>query len=412
MKYRTLVGLAASGVLLWSAVMGGTAAAAGGPGGLDPSFGTAGVAVTDIPAGTGVGHDAVLLPGGDILVGGDFGLARFLPSGRPDPAFGTGGVAATTFQTGALGGGHLAVQPDGKIIWVGNTGDANGLTSDFAIARYTANGALDTGFGHGGQVTTQFFDPPLQGAQQVADVALVQPDGKILVAGSARQGQVRGAPIQAALLRLTSDGTPDPTFGTGGQVLTSGGSGPVTALGLDAAGDVFALPAHIEFGPDGRPKTLTPAAITTAAPGNTDRFLPGGQYLHAGNVGVTRHDVGAQVRRFTADGGTDWTSPAIDYTGTTAQSTDSGSAVAVQADGRTLVGGSHFAGSTLFGLARLTATGGLDPTFGTGGVLTTDIPGGFGFSVLLVQPDGKVIGVGSGQDGTGQTELILARYLG
>src|SRR5206468_1069846 len=117
---------------------------------------------------------------------------------------------------------------------------------------YTANGTLDSGFGNGGQVTTQFLNPPLQGAQQVAQTAIVRPDGKILVGGYARQGQSRSAPFQAALVRLNPNGTLDSGFGNAGHVLTSGAADPVTALGLDAGGDIFALPAHIEFGPAGR----------------------------------------------------------------------------------------------------------------------------------------------------------------
>jgi len=408
-----LAGSIASGVLLVATAAGASSAVAGGPGSLDPAFGSGGITVTQAGAGVGGSHDAVLLSNGDIVVGGDFGMARYLPSGRLDTTFGNQGFAATNFQTGSGGGGWMTVQPDGKIIWVGNTGDPNGLTSDFAIARYTANGTPDSSFGHGGQVTTQFLTPPLQGAQQVAQTAIVQPDGKILVGGYARQGQSRSAPFQAALVRVNPDGALDSGFGNAGHVLTSGGAGPVTALGLDATGDIFALPAHIEFGPAGQQITTTPAAITVSSPGNADVLLPGGQYVHSGSVGVARRDVDAQVQRFNPDGSLAWTSPAIDYTGTDGQASDSGSSVAVQANGQTLVGGSHFAGSTLFGLARVNTDGSLDTAFGSGGVLTTDIPGGFGFSKLLVQPDGKIIGIGSGQDGTtGQSELILARYLG
>jgi len=408
---NVLAGFLASGLLMWAIAAGGSAEAAGPPSGsLDTAFGTGGIATAD----AGVAHDAVLLANGDILVGGDFGVARFLPNGRLDTAFGGNGIAPTTFQTGGLGGGWLAVQPDGKIIWVGNTGDPSGLTTDFAVARYTANGTLDSGFGHGGQVTAQFFTTPLQGAQQVAESVLVQPDGKILVGGSARQGQNKAAPIQAALLRLTPGGTLDAGFGSGGQVLTSGGTGPVTALGLDATGDVFVLPAHLEYDPAGRlDSTVTPAAITTASPGNADAFLPDGRYVRGGSVGVGRHNVDAQAQRFNADGSLAWTSPPIDYTGTESQGTDSANAVTPQPDGRTLVGGSHFAGGSVFGLARLKTDGSLDTAFGNGGVLTTNIPGGFGFSSLLVQPDGKIVGVGSGtDDATGQAEVVLARYNG
>jgi uncharacterized delta-60 repeat protein len=414
MRVRTLsvlVSVITSGVLAGAMAAGGNAAAAGGPGALDPTFGTGGVAVLD--TGDGVAHDAALLPGGDILVGDDSGVRRLLPNGALDTTFGSGGFASTSFQDGGLGGGWLAVQPDGGILWVGNTGDPTGLTTDFAIARFTAGGSLDAGFGTGGQVTTQFLNPPRQGALQVADAVVVQPDGRILVGGFARQGQNKAAPTQAALVRLNPDGSLDGTFGSGGQVLAPGGLGTVTALGLDAAGDITVLPSHAAFGPTGQQLAAAPVApVVAASRGNADAFLPTGQYVHAGSVGVSRHDVDVQVTRFNAAGTTASTSPPFDYADPGSAATDSADAVAVQPDGRAVVGGSRFAGGTLFGLARVDAGGGLDTTFGTGGTLTTAVPGGFGFTSLLVQPDGKIIGIGAGQDATGGTELILARYLG
>ena len=110
-----------------------------------------------------------------------------------------------------------ALQPDGKIIWVGSQGNPSfpaGGTFSFAVARFNANGTLDTSFGTGGQASVEFFAPPMQGAQEFARAVLVQPDGKILVAGSARQGQIRFAPIQGALARFNANGTLDTSFGT------------------------------------------------------------------------------------------------------------------------------------------------------------------------------------------------------
>ena len=132
------------------------------------------------------------LPTDDCLIGRSLpvtALPRYQPSDRPvpipDTTFGNGGFAATGFSEGvaANGDGWLAVQPDGKILWAGSAPDPNGLTSDFAIARFNPDGTLDSGFGTGGRVTTQFFNPPMAGAQQGAAALLVQPDGKILAVG-------------------------------------------------------------------------------------------------------------------------------------------------------------------------------------------------------------------------------------
>ena len=167
--------------------------------------------LTDLGVGGGVASDAVLQSNGDIVVSGGFGVARYLPNGQLDKAFGTGGLASAGFAFDGDSGTAVAVQPDGKIIWVGSQGNPDfppGGTFEFAVARFNPNGTLDASFGTGGQVSTEFFAPPLQGAQEFADAVLVQPDGKILVAGSARQGQNRFAPIQGAIARYNANGTP------------------------------------------------------------------------------------------------------------------------------------------------------------------------------------------------------------
>ncbi len=81
-----------------------------------------------------------------------------------------------------------------------------------------------------------------------------------------------------------------------------------------------------------------------------------------------------------------------------------------------LVGGSHTessqsSGTSVFGLARVSADGTLDPAFGTGGVLTTKILGNDSVSLLAIQPDGKILAVGTSTNAAGVLELALARYL-
>src|ERR1700736_5985982 len=190
-----LAGLLSCGLLV---AAGSVSAAAATAGSLDTSFGTGGKVLTDLGVGGGVASDAALQSNGDIVVSGGFGLARYLPNGQLDRAFGASGIASTGFAFNGDSGTAVAVQPDGKIIWVGSQGNpafTPGGTFEFAVARFNPNGTLDASFGSGGRVGTEFFAPPLQGAQEFADAVLVQSDGKILVAGSARQGQFRFAPI-------------------------------------------------------------------------------------------------------------------------------------------------------------------------------------------------------------------------
>jgi len=390
------------------------AAAASTPGSLDPTFGNGGKVLTDLGVGAGVPSDAVLQPNGDIVISGGFGVARYLPTGKLDTTFGTGGLASTGFVGGESGTG-VALQPDGKIIWVGSQGNPSfpaGGTFSFAVARFTANGTLDTSFGTGGQASVEFFAPPMQGAQEFARAVLVQPDGKILVAGSARQGQIRFAPIQGALARFNANGTLDTSFGTGGKILSS--SGGITALGLDAAGNIFTLPTRAEFSPTGQADTgVTPAAITASSHGGSSIFLPSGQFVQANTIGVAKHDVDVQVQRFNADGSIASASPAFDYSGAAGldQAIDSAGAVAVQANGQAVAGGAHFLSTSPFGLARVNPDGTLDAGFGSGGVLTTTFNGDEAVGAVVIQPDGKIIAAGFSENNTtGHVFIALARY--
>lgn len=410
-----LAGLMSCGLLV---AAGSVSAAAATAGSLDTSFGTGGKVLTDLGVGGGVASDAVLQSNGDIVVSGGFGLARYLPGGQLDQAFGAGGIASTGFAFDGDSGTAVAVQPDGKIIWVGSQGNpafTPGGTFEFAVARFNPNGTLDTSFGSGGRVGTEFFAPPLQGAQEFADAVLVQPDGKILVAGSARQGQNKFAPIQGAIARFNANGSLDAGFGSGGKVL-SATHGTVTALGLDAAGDIFVLPGLAEFSPSGQADaTVTPAAITASSHGGAAAFLPDGQSVLTTSVGVAKHDVDVQVQRFNADGSVASTSPAFDFSGATGldQARDSAAAVAVQANGQAVTAGSHFLATSVFGLARVNADGTLDTGFGAGGTLTTSFNGDDGAGAVLVQPDGKIVAVGfSENNSTGHVFIALARYNG
>jgi len=388
------------------------AAAASTPGSLDPTFGNGGKVLS--PGGGAT--DAILQPNGDIVVSTGSGVARFLPTGKLDTTFGSGGLASTGF-TGGEGLEGVALQPDGKIIWVGSQ-NTPGFTPfgtfEFAVARFNANGSLDASFGTGGEASVEFFAPPMEGAQEFARAVLIQPDGKILVAGSARQGQIRFAPIQGALARFNANGTLDTSFGIGGTVLSSSLPNGITALGLDAAGNIFTLPIRAEFSPSGQADaSVTPAAITASSQGGSSVFLPSGQFVQASGVTVAKHDVDVQVQRFNADGSIASASPAFDYSGAAGldQAIDGAGAVAVQANGQAVAGGAHFLSTSPFGLARVNPDGTLDAGFGNGGVLTTTFNGNEAVEAVVIQPDGKIIAAGfSDNNTTGQSFIALARY--
>jgi uncharacterized delta-60 repeat protein len=375
----------------------GHALASGTAGSLDPTFGSGGKALTNLgvqvqPFG------AVMQSNGDIVVSGEinfnFGVLRYLPSGNLDATFGTGGSAQAVFS--ALNG-HLVnfaptqaptLQPDGKIVVVGEVHTADGQLDEFGVARFTSNGRLDATFGSGGQVATEFFAAPLAGVHEAADAVLVQPDGKLLVGGSARQGQNRFAPTEMATARYNTDGSLDASFGSDGKVLANG-IGNVATLGLDAAGNIFAVGGSsvAELSPSGQlAASVTPALITVSSHGGANALAANDQYLFGTTAIINRSDTDAQVRRFTATGSPDptFTNPAFDYTGVEGSARDGSNAVTFQTNGQVVVGGSHFFGTSVFGLARLNADGSLDTGFGSGGVLTTSFFGDEAVSALLI----------------------------
>ncbi|WP_172642155.1 DUF4347 domain-containing protein [Cylindrospermum stagnale] len=176
-------------------------------GSLDTTFGTAGKITTDFGSNES-GNSIVLQSNGQILVAGtsngDFAVARYNSNGTLDTTFGTGGKITT--ELGIFDSGNsIVLQSDGQILVAGAS---NG---DFAVARYNSNGTLDTTFGTGGKITTEFgsfFDS--------GNSIVLQSDGQILVAGASNG--------DFAVARYNSNGILDTTFGTAGKVTTEFGS--------------------------------------------------------------------------------------------------------------------------------------------------------------------------------------------
>jgi uncharacterized delta-60 repeat protein len=420
--------LAGAAVVIASLVSAGVAqpafAAGGAPGTIDTGFGTGGRVLTNLGTGANgqqiqaVASDAVLQSNGDIVVSGNFGLVRYLPNGTLDTSFGTGGRVSTSFPVNALN-----LQPNGEIVAVG-TGQGNtASTGTFNVDRFTASGALDPAFGTGGTVTTTFPQTALGAG---ATTVLAEPDGNILVGGAAGAPGHDNTVVNNGVLALYNpNGTLDQAFGTGGLVFSShGGQPPI--LGVDAAGDIFETNG-VELSPTGQPfARATATTIVASSAGGTGvsvggntaaAFLPDGAPLTAIGITFGRRIVGVQAELSNPDGTFDiaFFNPTFQFVGTTVSTPGSiPAAVAVQANGQIVIAGTNSAGSTsVFGLARISATGSLDTTFGTGGVLTTSFQGNDHAVAVLIQPsNGDIIVVGKSTNSSGVTDLALARYLG
>jgi len=240
-------------------------------GSLDPAFGDGGTVVTDVTSGSDQVLDLRRLPNGSILAagtaGGQFAVARYDATGALDQTFGTGGTVVTT--DGFPGTAYtVRLQPDGKLLAAGvGVADAQS-TKPMLVTRFAADGSLDQTFGSDGRVTTHTPD----GEEVRAYALLVDPEGRILAGGTSDWADYS----DNVLVRYLADGTPDPSFGTGGQVVS----------GRDMYAELQALALQ----PDGR---IVGAGQTSRSGG------PGKE----STIAVTRYTaVGAVDTTFSGDG--------------------------------------------------------------------------------------------------------------
>lgn len=344
----------------------------------DSSFGNNGTVTTDFDNGADIAAGVAIQSDGKIVVAGqsqvgsetDFVLSRYDTDGTLDTTFGIGGkVRSQLIPSGQSAvntfGKAIAIQVDGKIIVAGFT------DSDFAIARYLADGTLDATFGNAGWATTAFSLP---GAEATA--ILLQTDGKIVLGGSANSSLNPSKDF--ALARYDADGTLDATFGPDG-------AGTVTTDFYGNADFIYALAAQA----DG---SIVAAGATYSADNATSVFA---------------------LARYSTDGILDDSFGTNGFT-TTSFSTgvDVARGVLVQPSGMIIAAGGENEGFGLgdAALARYNSDGSLDQTFGNGGKVVTSITStdDDGYNAILAQPDGKVVVAGYGES---DPAFVVARYL-
>jgi len=354
-------------------------ARAGMAGTLDPGFGTGGKVISDVGSGSqdsaiavgiATGRKPVVIGTSDANGSKDFAVLRYTKAGALDTKFGVGGKVLTDFGTGSsdFANGGL-VEPNGKIVVVGGSNAADSNT-DFAIARYNKNGTLDSSFGNGGKVLTDFgAGNQFEDATAVALAA----GGKLIVVG--------GTSTDFAVARYNKNGTLDTSFGTGGLVTT------------DFGGDTdFAQAVAIQS--DG--KIVVAGSSNASDPMKRDFAIA--RYNKNGTLDMKFGNGGKVLTDF----GTD--------------SYDVGGAMVLAPNGKIVVGGSSDAldPNFDFALARYNRDGSLDDTFGNGGKVLT--PFGMGsddeMDAIALEPRNKIIAVGSTLAQNPDGDTALARYTG
>src|SRR5204862_2534471 len=187
--------------------------------------GNAGQVCTDFVGLEDDAFSVLIQPDGKIVAVGsandpatnyNFAAVRYLSNGAIDATFGVAGKVSTDFGVGGFDRAHsAALQPDGRIVAAGFAISQNGGVQNFAVARYTSNGILDTTFSGDGKNQID-FGSCCQSAYQV----LLQSDGKIVTVGYAN---TESSDSDFLLARLNPRGSLDSTFGVGGKVRTSFG---------------------------------------------------------------------------------------------------------------------------------------------------------------------------------------------
>jgi len=413
--------LAAVVLLAWAGSLCFSRQAAAQAGTLDPAFGKGGifsVSTATFQTATSV----ALQSDGKILVAGTInnlpGVLRLNSNGTPDTGFGTGGAATSSFNNNASGdvAVGVVVQTDGKIVIAASDAFADNGNLGFLLARFNTNGSPDTTFGNGGTVVTSPFNQFLFSPT----VIVLQPDGMIVVAGS------------GVMARYQTNGQLDPTFGTdgittltlqsvtaialqAGKILIASGGAPFL-LGSPTTGAIARYNSNgsldTTFGSSGQAACLPSGTAIVVQ--STGKIVVAGSAVSR-LVAPTKNLVGFGLTRFNPNSSLDATfgTHGTAITAFTTEPVAVANALAQQANGDIVAAGatgtSNFTNPvSVFALARYSATGRLDPTFGSGGRVTTAPDSGLAaIAAMAVQSDGKIVVVGS----AGAT-VIVARYLG
>lgn len=341
------------------------------------------------------------------------GVSRAAP-GDLDPSFGDGGTVRTDFGGDVYGElQSVAIDSRGRIVAGGFRGN------NLALVRYRRDGSLDPSFGAGGIATTDIDG----GAFAVA----LDRKGRIVAAGYARSTPYGS---DFAVVRYHSDGSPDDSFGTDGEVTTDlGASEYATSLAIDSHGRIIAAGQRgafrqwfvlARYKPDGTLDDSFSADgkaiagfrdVATSARAWDAALESKNRIVTAGTIQTTAAGDDFVLARFSANGvltrGSFGRSGKVitDFGGS-----ESCHGVAIDPEGRIVAAGDADSNSD-FALARYRSNGSLDPSFGSDGRVTTDVGGSA--DDVAIDSQGRIVAVGY-QAGRGnyddRSAFAVARY--
>jgi uncharacterized delta-60 repeat protein len=415
-RMRRVRAVLVAGVLL-GAVQVGTAGARAGD--LDPSFGVDGRQRGPRALVVGAAWDSLdrtVLAGRTLSSNEDVVVARYTTGGVLDPAFSGDGVVRIALGDGRDTALVVAVQPDDKVVVAGIT--STDLDNTGFVLRLTAAGGLDPSFGTDGVVRL-----PFEGWLKALAV-----DGAGRLVGG---GWLCPDDCRSTLLRFTPEGDIDATFGVDdGATLPDRFDileidvlpGGAIIVGGDWVGrDGWDLAVSRRLADGSADNGFGERGLAVLSLHRDDRFRglavdPGGSVLVAGSTTPSEAQswlTAALVARLTPSGQLDATFASDGFrTFDVGPGSDVATSVALQPDGRIVVGGSSWTGwrrSSDFLVARLTTTGAADLGFGGYGTVLTTFAGHADSVVdVHVQADGRIVAAGTTTSFT--PEVALARY--
>lgn len=352
------------------------------------------------------------------------GASAWANAGEPDPSFGKDGLAIAPVRQFYLYPFPRAIAVDGKgrIVIAGYW--AHMVTAQPVVARFEPDGTLDSSFGENGIVALRWG---LSYSWSYSDGVAIDSAGRIVLGGTVARGSFN---YDFAVGRLLEDGSPDPSFGNDGLLtIDSGSEGDSgTALAIDGEGRILLggtterlreteRAVAIRVTPDG---SLDPSfgagGIATVGFGERSSaeaiaVEPSGAVLLAGGATVSGSRRFA-LYRLNSNGNPD---PSLGGDGHVtfdppgARGEKAATAVAVDASGRLLLVGTEGSeGNEAAPVVRLLPNGFLDPSFGTGGALVLPLSQPAVASGAALDSKGRLVIVGGAGTGNEQ-EPFLAR---
>ena len=340
---------------------------------------------TAFDPGSGVSSsvfDIAVQADGKYLIGGAFTtyngtpasrIARINTDGSLDTSFMIGTGPNTTVRT-------VTLQSDGKILITGTFATIDGNARP-GIARFNADGSIDTGFAAAPTGTTP-------------QSLVLQPNGKIIVAGNFTS---IGGASRNVIARLNADGTNDASFDPGTGILPVALNN-VQELALQANGKILMVGTINSYNgnsilgiaranSDGSFDSTFDQYATRSGNVNAIQIQSDGKILVGGEFATVNRILRNSIARFNADGTVD--STFMPGTGATISSGAFANvtAIRVQSDGKIIIGGSfvNYNETPINRLARLNADGSLDTTFNIGAGAASTV------NAVQIQPDGKIL---------------------